>query len=560
MNSSFNTRLTNRNQQQGNVAAYMTNWKSLVQVNDGTRSFTPKTTDCHDKQAPLGAEEYTYVDITNEGHDISQITSGFETYKVEAMIKVVGLNSSSFSDENHLFKLIVSHRGSNQLLDEDHLICNNVDTGYSNQECVREGMAYTTLKPVQERKKKYTHTLYENVENYSETVCGAYINCADFKDGLAHPVVWEENIPFEDHLHLQAFDLYPNCVCGNLKSYRKHTAKGLVWAAVNPLKVKDAKELYEGELINMNLPSNITALYKHGFTQIGNSANGITAITITAGANTGDPSTLTATSGSIQVICESLRIISEKSTMMGFNVHPSTKEFIKELLAEPMIMPAQQLSFNTFPIAANEGGIDSTINIPVSNATCMSVVFPKYANDYTVLENPMYDNLQLTINNIGYPSQPVSSLGARFYQMQLIASDLSGGLEATKEFEDSMTMPRNQPNGTRYLNTLRDASCFMWNVQTERSNAGYTFDGIQSGSANIPIQLRGNPIYNGVNDTYYNVKQSGSEWIHPPAPQLWVCCDTYFTIQVGGMKYHKTGTPPGYSLIDDEKRAADPTR
>lgn len=559
MNSSFNTRLTNRNQKQGNVASYFENLRNLVQINDGTRSFITKTTDCHDQPAPLPAEEWTYVDITNEGHDISQITDGFETYKVEAMIKVVGLNSASFNDTNHLFKLNIGFKSSNQLVDDQFIYCNNIDTGYHNQECVREGMAYSAIKPLQEKKtKKYIHTLYENVENYSESIAGAYINCADFKDGLAHPVEWEMNVPFEDYLPLQAFDLFPNSICGNLKFHRKHTPKGLVWAPVNPLKVKDSKELYEGELINMILPANIAALYKHGFTQIGNSAQAISAITITAGANEGDPSTLAATSGSIQVICDGLRIISEKSTMYGFNVHPASKEYIKSLFAEPMIMPSQQISFHTFPHAANDGGIDSTLTIPVSNATCMSIVFPKYSNEYTVLENPMYQNLQLTVNSDTYPNQPVSTLGARFLQQQLIASDLSGGLEATKEFEDSMTMPRNQPNGTRYLNTLRDATCFMWNVQVERNNAGYTFDGVQSGSGSIPIQLRGIPIYNGTNDTYYNVKQSGGTWIHPPPPQLWMCRDTYFTLYVGGMKYHKTGTPPGYSLIDDEKRKADP--
>ena len=127
MNSSFNTRLTNRNQKQGNVALYFENMKNLVQINDGTRSFIPKTVECHDQPAPLAAEEFTFVDITNKGHDVSQITDGFETYKVEAMIKVVGLNSNSFDDTQHLFKLLIAEKSSNQLTDEQILYCNNVD-------------------------------------------------------------------------------------------------------------------------------------------------------------------------------------------------------------------------------------------------------------------------------------------------------------------------------------------------------------------------------------------------------------------------------------------------
>jgi hypothetical protein len=168
-------------------------------------------------------------------------------------------------------------------------------------------------------------------------------------------------------------------------------------------------------------------------------------------------------------------------------------------------------------------------------------MFPKYDNDYTVFENPVYNNLQLTVNGKNMPDEVVSSQGARFLQQQLIASDLSGGLECTKEFEDSIVMAKNTSSGNRYNNCLSDGTSFMWNVQCERNNAGYTYDGIDSNGQNIPIQIKGQPIYTGINDTYYNVNAAGT--IHPPPPQIWLCRDTYFLVSTEGVVYEAFSTP-----------------
>ncbi|KAH0799810.1 uncharacterized protein GO595_007381 [Histomonas meleagridis] len=195
-------------------------------------------------------------------------------------------------------------------------------------------------------------------------------------------------------------------------------------------------------------------------------------------------------------------------------------------------------------LAATESGIQSTINMPLFNVTTITVVFPKHANDYTCFDNPIYNNVQLTIAGQNYPDEPVSTLGARFLQYQLVASDLDGGIQCTKEFEDSLTMDRNDSNGTRYNNTLSDATSFMLNIQCERSRGGYVFDGLYSNGQNIPIQIKGQPIYTQANDTYYNVDDTGN---HPPPPQLFICRDTYFTLDLhNGLKYYANGTPDGY--------------
>ena len=61
--------------------------------------------------------------------------------------------------------------------------------------------------------------------------------------------------------------------------------------------------------------------------------------------------------------------------------------------------------------------------MPLFNTTSITVVFPKHTNDYTCFDNPIYHNVQLTINGQNYPDEPVSTLGARFLQYQLVASE-----------------------------------------------------------------------------------------------------------------------------------------
>ena len=81
-------------------------------------------------------------------------------------------------------------------------------------------------------------------------------------------------------------------------------------------------------------------------------------------------------------------------------------------------------------------------------------------------------------------------MGARFYQYQLIANELDGALRPTQELEDSWTMPLNDPEtGERYKGCLRDATSFCINFQLERTNAGYVFDGVNTGNNTVAVKF-----------------------------------------------------------------------
>ena len=116
------------------------------------------------------------------------------------------------------------------MLDRLQILYNNLDTGYQQNECTREGFAYSTIKTQQEEKnKKFTHSLYANIAEYYSSVCGTYININDFKDRQSHTVEFEVNTPFDDLLVLGAFDLFPNDAVGEISLKLYVNSKGLVW-------------------------------------------------------------------------------------------------------------------------------------------------------------------------------------------------------------------------------------------------------------------------------------------------------------------------------------------
>ncbi|KAA6401290.1 MAG: hypothetical protein EZS28_003185 [Streblomastix strix] len=98
--------------------------------------------------------------------------------------------------------------------------------------------------------------------------------------------------------------------------------------------------------------------------------------------------------------------------------------------------------------------------------------------------------------------------------MQLNESKFDFLFEATYEFEDALTTSRNTASWR--LNPHTDLTSFMITLQCERnSNGALTFDGLDTQSQNVSVELRGVPIYQGDIDCYYNVDLIGIR-PHPP--------------------------------------------
>ncbi|KAA6389894.1 MAG: hypothetical protein EZS28_014578 [Streblomastix strix] len=139
-------------------------------------------------------------------------------------------------------------------------------------------------------------------------------------------------------------------------------------------------------------------------------------------------------------------------------------------------------------------GIRTSQNIPLSHVTDFCLLFPKDARATTCFENPCYQNMQVTTSDRNFQVTPMNTLDQQFFQLQLNASNLVLLFEATDEFEDALTTPRNI--ATRRLNPHTDLTNFQITLQSS-------------------VELRGEPIYQGATDSYYNVDTSGKRQPHP---------------------------------------------
>lgn len=523
----------------GNTLEFIKHQKEILETNDGTRSFNISVADCDNNPCPLNKNKKTIIPMTSPDHMITDFNKSFYSLIVELTLHATGIDPN-LEDVHKLLKIFVGLKSSNQIIDRLKILCRGLQTDYNSSECVREGFAFSNTQDYASKKtKKFAESLYENVSIQSQSVAGYYINAVDYKDGKDHIAQFELIIPYDHLLPFQEFDMICNRVVGELSNEIFFTEKGLVYCMVDPRQVRENQIIMEGTNITDTITDS-TVFFKRDFTQINNSANIINKATTTEGK-------IAYEHGEVSLICTNIRILEFKANRYGFGITEQTLKGIAELYAQGIPILTQQLKYVSPNSAPTANGINTTINQPLINATELSVMFPKNANDITVFENPMYKDVQLKIGNTNYPSEPIQTQGARFLQMQLIASELDGALQCTQEFEDSLTLSKNTLDGTRYKNTIRDSTSFMLNYTLERPGANHCFDGLYYPNG-VPIQFRGSPIFNGKNDTYYNVDDAGT--IHPPSIEYWICEDVWFELSDKGFRYIYDSEPNGSQQED----------
>ncbi|KAA6384309.1 MAG: hypothetical protein EZS28_020163 [Streblomastix strix] len=132
--------------------------------------------------------------------------------------------------------------------------------------------------------------------------------------------------------------------------------------------------------------------------------------------------------------------------------------------------------------------------------------------------------MQVTTCGRNFPDMPMNKLDQQFFQMLLNASNLDLLFEATDEFEDALTTPRN--TASRRLNPHTDLISFMITLQCERNNNdALTFDGLDPQNQNGSVELSGAPIYQIETDCYQNVELMGKK---PPPPILCTIHDKFW--------------------------------
>ena len=569
-----NAQFKNTGNNEGDVLTFFQDkMRNLIQHNGGDHSFSWIMEEFTNKDCPMPVGSKTRIKLTHSGHTITQVEKSFVTIKVDVVLRlscVSGFNINVPGYDN-LLKIFVGFKNAIEFFEDCRFWVNGklLET-YRQDQLQRESFAYNTLKPRDAKAtSKYSHSLWENVCKFSPSVCGAYINIRDLlaADGITPKdttVTIELAIPFTDHLALQAWQLYPNSICGEIEEEVKTSLSALVYAPIDPNVVKENLEFLEAKVYNIHLlPSFVTNPKR--FTQIGNPILFPHIFRRPTAADEAQPNTCThcytgnEDTGLNKIFISDSEYITlnvvggtiqmARSNLAGFGLKDHVLQGLRRELQTPILIPAQELTREIFEGSAKEDGLMISKTMPLRNATNITMMFPRHSNDITVFENIMYQNVQLVVNKRTYPdTEFANTCDARFYQHQLVANELDGPLECTKEFERSFTQPLNDlQTGTAYKNCIADGTSFGINFQLERSNAGYVFDGVDTGPNSVTVTFKGIPMFRGANDRYYNSHDGvvGVKY-HPQAPEAWICSDTYWTWSVDGVQYFPSGIPQGY--------------
>ena len=571
----YNAQTKNTGNDEGDVLSFFqSKLRNLIQHNGGDHSFSFVMEEFTNKDAPMPVGTKTRIKLSHSGHTITQIEKSFSTIQLDFIVRLNEKIDVS-ADKNRIHKLFVGFKNAVEFYEDCRFwVDGKLLDSYRQDELQRESFAYNSIKPRDAKAtSKFSHSTWENVSQYSPSVCGCYVDLADLADGNAHTLNIELTIPFTDQLALQAWQLYPNAICGEIEEEVKTSLRALVWTQVNPNVVKDTLQFLDDTAIDEELPAVIPITRK--FTQIGKPASIVceykdvtppapTALTVDAEEDDNEllathelePGALAVTAGANTISLKTKKLTLDvlggtiqlgRSNLAGFGLKPGVYQGLVRELQTPLLIPSQELTREIFEGSAKANGLEISKSIPLRNATNITMMFPKSPADITTFDNIMYQNVQLVVNKRTYPDTEFkNTCPARFYQHQLIANELDGALEATQEFEDSFTQPLNDlATGKRYTNCRSDGTSFGINFQLERSNAGYVFDGLDSGSNSITVTFRGQPMFRGDDDTYY-IPDVDNKDVHPPSPEAWICSDTYFTWSVNGVEYYPTGIPAGY--------------
>ncbi|KAA6393067.1 MAG: hypothetical protein EZS28_011407 [Streblomastix strix] len=391
-----------------------------------------------------------------------------------------------------------------------------------------------------------------------KSACGTYISMREIEEIIRNqtavpytiPIRFRVSIPLDDLLIFSAFTDYPNGLFGDLQIKFKINPHAFVFCQVNPI-ISMAKyyTMNKDELLGSSQQKlmdidlmfrnwSLTFQYTKQFTQLGCTADLITGLLAEPLTESGLKN-LVCNIKPVTMSIKNYVITEVTAKMAGYKATDACLNRVRQFYSSrPFVVPAQRVEIWPFPTSASLTGIRTSQNIPLSHVTDFCLLFLKDARATTYFENHYYQNTQITTCSRNFPDIPMNTLDQQFFQLQLNASNLDLLFEATDEFEDALTTPRN--TATRRMNPYTDLPSFLITLQCERnSNGALIFDGLGTQNENTSVELRGVPIYQGATDSYQNVDTSGKR---PPPPILCTVHDTFwlFSPAAGGSCIYDT--------------------
>jgi len=544
-----NANLPNSNQNRftGDIVASLTRLMNHISRNSGVRKYIRKYNisekNCDDLQCPFVSNKGTNISLVSAEYDFTQ----FEDTSIiaEGTLRVRSDKGFASMPGVDCQRIFIGLKNSIELIRQMRMFHNNKDTGYNTADNILEGHLYATNKPRSSKiVHKHTHSLWENVSVYDDSICGVTFNPVQHfptPDSVTElPVTFI--IPILDFAILQLFPDWARS-WGDIVLRLDFSTDAFVTAQIEPHEVAKTEYLINDAMTNanLNLVKNTEFQYNRKFNQINIPGEFITNVTAGSGM-------LNYVTEEVLFQIENLTFNSFRTVICGYDVDDATRQAAITMFPpeNPLIILGQRVEVVDMPAPSNKTQYNASKSIVLNNVTDITPVFRKDSRQITCYENPMVNNLQFFVDTNAIPSFRLCTIGPAFFELSRKAADLDDLHPMTIELEESLTVPLNNPDGTPIRRMKSDQTNFLPTIPTERKVNGYVFDGIETGSSPVTFRMMFSPIYQGPNDVYLDKT--------PCAPQVFLTRDVFCSLDMkNGLQYYNTGTPMQYASTKDSQ-------
>jgi hypothetical protein len=359
-------------------------------------------------------------------------------------------------------------------------------------------------------------------------------------------------IGFDMLLPLQAFNLFPNCIFGDLSLIVKVNPNALVWSCTDPrMYMFDESHVIAqpaiSSLIQTAFYSSLDTIkpqpghwYDRRFTQVRVDGLARSNAYVVINGDYPELSQATYVSAPLRIDPDTLVTRDAESTITGFSLKDSVKQALASYYSGvPFVVPGERIVINSFSTGPTESGLNCAMTIPLNNAKEVGVLFPRNANELTTFRNIQYRGLMLTILNRNFPQKGANTNSTDFFRLEMESCNLDTILPPTQSFENSYLKKVQSIKPYRQRCTEDDTDFIMlFNLERQSSNAFFS-DPVNS--ANETISLTGYPQVQGTgevgspgSDVYYYInKENEGEVINKAQPILAIVSDTFWLFSTG---------------------------
>ncbi|KAL7711682.1 Uncharacterized protein QTN25_010659 [Entamoeba marina] len=475
----------------------------IVSQNEGNRDCKPLSIDSDNTPCPInGTSQTTDVKITDDSLDIINIDKGFITahmrYKVRLNCSYSYVTPVDNEGIENFYKIFIGFKSGTQMLDQYRIkIINGGMTGCSQNDAIYENTIVRAQKSKHEVKHRPNmYTTWENANNFSQDVCGCYVNAID----LINTDTWIEfdvTMQYDDFLPLSNMTLYPQYALGGLKMEIKNRITGnLVWCQVDPcviarkaikqgaMTLPTANRTYSSGRAMTVLEHEYASIYPAQFTQIGDPSEVYWCVNDTvedSWKKTG-----------VTLICSDVQMTECKANIFGYNLKSSVKDSILNKCMNTIIrMPAQFIQQDTFSQIPSSTGIKCNANLSLYNCTNIIFGFPRSSNEITVSKNPHQANIIAQIAGRNFPDKAYSTTFDPIHcESQITNAGLTDydGICPTEAFTNSLRFNEiTDDDSTLPLRPMSDNTDYFFNCNLERFGIGVYFDGLFNGNAQVNL-------------------------------------------------------------------------